>query len=131
VENIIKFSLRNKLAIWILTIIAIFAGLFSGFNMKLETIPDINTPIISVTTTYPGATPEEVQEKVTVPIEEAVRNLNGVEIVSSNSFENASSIQIEYKFEKDMERAEEEAEKAIEQSNFRMEQESLKLQDLA
>jgi len=115
VENIIKFSLRNKLAIWILTVIAIFAGLFSGFNMKLETIPDINTPIISVTTTYPGATPEEIQEKVTVPIEEAVRNLNGVEIVSSNSFENASSIQIEYKFEKDMERAEEEAEKAIEQ----------------
>ncbi|KXG11070.1 Swarming motility protein SwrC [Anoxybacillus sp. P3H1B] len=111
----IKFSLRNKLAIWILTVIAIFAGLFSGFNMKLETIPDINTPIISVTTTYPGATPEEVQEKVTVPIEEAVRNLNGVEIVSSNSFENASSIQIEYKFEKDMERAEEEVEKALKQ----------------
>lgn len=115
VENMIKFSLRNKLAIWILTVIAIFAGLFSGFNMKLETIPDINTPIISVTTTYPGATPEEVQEKVTVPIEEAVRNLNGVEIVSSNSFENASSIQIEYKFEKDMERAEEEVEKALKQ----------------
>ncbi|WP_156450473.1 efflux RND transporter permease subunit [Anoxybacillus sp. P3H1B] len=114
-ENMIKFSLRNKLAIWILTVIAIFAGLFSGFNMKLETIPDINTPIISVTTTYPGATPEEVQEKVTVPIEEAVRNLNGVEIVSSNSFENASSIQIEYKFEKDMERAEEEVEKALKQ----------------
>lgn len=117
-EKIIQFSLKNRLAIWILTAMAIFAGLYSGLHMKLETIPDINTPVITITTTYPGAAPEEVKEKVTIPLEEAVRNLNGVETVSSNSFENASSIQIEYQYEKDMERAEAEVEKAIKQIEF-------------
>lgn len=107
-NSIINFVLRNKFAVWLLTIIITVAGLYSGLNMKLETIPNINTPIISVTTIYPGATPEEVTDQVTEPIEQLVQNLNGVNVVSSNSMQNASSIQIEYKFEKNMDEAEDE-----------------------
>lgn len=36
--------------------------------MKLETIPDITTPVVTVTTVYPGATPEEVADKVSKPM---------------------------------------------------------------
>ena len=59
-NSIIKFSLKNKLAIWLLTIIIVAAGLYSGLNMKQETIPNISTPLISISTVYPGAAPEEV-----------------------------------------------------------------------
>ncbi|MBM7606188.1 HAE1 family hydrophobic/amphiphilic exporter-1 [Metabacillus crassostreae] len=107
-NSLINFVLKNKFAVWLLTIIVTVAGLYSGLNMKLETIPNITTPIISVTTVYPGATPEEVADNVTEPIEQTVSNLNGVSVVSSNSFQNASSIQIEYGFEKDMDEAEDE-----------------------
>jgi HAE1 family hydrophobic/amphiphilic exporter-1 len=93
-NSIINFVLRNKFAVWLLTIIITVAGLYSGLNMKLETIPNINTPIISVTTVYPGATPKEVADNVSVPIEQIVQNLNGVNVVSSNSMQNASSIRI-------------------------------------
>ncbi|MBO1513992.1 efflux RND transporter permease subunit [Metabacillus bambusae] len=112
-NSIINFVLRNKFAVWLLTIIITVAGLYSGLNMKLETIPNINTPIISVTTVYPGATPKEVADNVSVPIEQVVQNLNGVNVVSSNSLQNASSIQVEYGFEKNMDEAEDELNEAL------------------
>ena len=81
--------------------------------MKLETIPDITTPIVTVTTVYPGATPEEVADKVSKPMEEQLQNLSGVNVVSSSSFQNASSIQVEYDFDKNMEKAETEIKEAL------------------
>ncbi|WP_168122696.1 efflux RND transporter permease subunit [Paenibacillus sp. HB172176] len=105
-KSIIKFSINNKFALWIMTLIVLVAGLTAGTNMKMETLPDITIPIVSVTTVYPGAAPEEVMEKVTKPIEQRTRNLEGVDTVSSTSYENASSIVIQYTFETDMDKAE-------------------------
>ncbi|EIJ80568.1 acriflavin resistance protein [Bacillus methanolicus PB1] len=116
--KIINFSLKNKFAVWLLTIIITAAGLYSGLNMKLETIPNIKNPVISVTSFYPGATPEEVEDKISVPIEKAVQNLNGVDVVSSNSFQNASSVQIQYEYEKDMDEAKVELEEALSSIQF-------------
>ncbi|PEQ94022.1 Swarming motility protein SwrC [Bacillus sp. AFS006103] len=112
-KKIIQFSLKNKFAVWLLTIIITIAGLYSGMNMKLETIPNSNTPLVTVMAVYPGATPEQVAESVTIPIEKRVENLDGVSVVSSSSFQNASSIQIEYDFDKDMEKAQNEVKEAL------------------
>ncbi|MEK4027171.1 MULTISPECIES: efflux RND transporter permease subunit [Bacillaceae] len=112
-QKIIQFSLKNKFAVWLMTIIVAVAGLYAGMNMKLETIPDINTPLVSVTTIYPGATPEQVAEKISEPIEKRVQNMDGVTNVSSSSFQNASSIQIEYDFDKDMEKAQAEVQEEL------------------
>ncbi|MEH7073317.1 efflux RND transporter permease subunit [Neobacillus drentensis] len=112
-KKIIQFSLKNKFAVWLLTIIITIAGLYSGMNMKLETIPNISTPLVTVLAVYPSATPEQVAEKVTIPIEKRVENLDGVSVVSSSSFQNASSIQIEYNFDKDMEKAQNEVKEAL------------------
>lgn len=107
-KSIIKFSLNNKFALWIMTVIVLFAGMYSGLNMKMETLPDITVPIVSVTTVLPGAAPEEVMDKVTKPIEQQTRNMEGVDSVSSTSYENASSVIVQYKFGTDMEKAESE-----------------------
>ncbi|WP_269409872.1 efflux RND transporter permease subunit [Lentibacillus daqui] len=104
-KRIINFALNNKFAIWILTILVVVTGLYSGMNMKQETMPDITLPNISVMTTYPGAAPDEVAEKVSEPIEQVVQNLEGVETVSSSSMENASSVQLEFDFDTDMDEA--------------------------
>lgn len=111
--KVIRFSLNNKLAVWILTAIVAAAGLYAGVNMKLETIPNINVPFISVSTVYPGATPEEVAKKVTEPIEQRVEHLDGVTVVRSSSFQHASFVQIEYEFGKDMEKAQNEVKEAL------------------
>ncbi|ASN03566.1 efflux RND transporter permease subunit [Virgibacillus necropolis] len=117
-KQIINFSLNNKLAIWILTIMVVVAGLYSGLNMKQETMPDITLPNVSVLTTYPGAAPDEVAEEVTVPIEQRVQNLKGVELVSSTSLANASSIQIQFSFDSDMDKATSEVESALSDLNL-------------
>ncbi|MCM2990304.1 efflux RND transporter permease subunit [Bacillus safensis] len=117
-NSIINFVLKNKFAVWLMTIIVTVAGLYAGLNMKQESIPNINTPVITVSTTYPGATPDEVSDKVTDPIEKSIQNLNGVNVVTSNSFENASSIQIEYDYNKDMDEAKKEIEDAISNIDF-------------
>ncbi|MDW7617031.1 efflux RND transporter permease subunit [Peribacillus simplex] len=113
-NSIIKFSLKNKLAIWLLTIIIVAAGLYSGLNMKQETIPNISTPLISISTVYPGAAPEEVAEKLTNQIEQKVTNLSGVELVSSSSMANVSSIQLQYDYNTDMDDAVKAVKEALE-----------------
>ncbi|GKV54670.1 swarming motility protein SwrC [Sporosarcina sp. NCCP-2222] len=112
-NSIINFVMRNKLAVWLLTIIITVAGIYSGMKMKLETIPDITVPVVSVTTIYPGATPEQVMNEISEPLEKTVKNLKGVKSVSSTSYQNASSMQIEYSFGTDMKAAEEEVKEAI------------------
>ncbi|WP_310830559.1 efflux RND transporter permease subunit [Paenibacillus pedocola] len=97
-KSLINFSLRNKFAIWLLTIIIVFAGLYSGLTMKQETLPNISIPYLSVTTIYPGAAPEGVVNDVSKPLEQKLRNVDGVKMITSSSLENASSIQIEFDY---------------------------------
>ncbi|MDC2865496.1 efflux RND transporter permease subunit [Bacillus sp. BP-3] len=107
-KSIIGFSIKNKLAIWIVTCFIIVFGTYVGFSMKLETIPNINEPVVNITTVYPGASPETVMSDVTEPIEKKVHNLEGVKNVTSTSFEGASTIAIQYDFKINMEKAENE-----------------------
>ncbi|WP_454193480.1 efflux RND transporter permease subunit [Paenibacillus sp. Marseille-Q7038] len=97
-KGIINFSLRNKLAIWILTIILTFGGLYSGLTMKQETIPNISIPFLNITAVYPGAAPEGVVEDVTKPLEETLRNVDGIKSITSTSMENVSSVMIEFDY---------------------------------
>lgn len=101
-KGIINFSLNNKFAIWILTIIISFAGLYSGMTMKQETIPNINVPFLNVTAIDPGAAPEGIVEDVTKPLEQKLRNLEGVKTVTSTSMENAASITLEFEYGTDL-----------------------------
>lgn len=117
-NSIIKFSLKNKLAIWLLTIIIVIAGLYSGLNMKQEMLPNISTPVISISTVYPGASPDELSKKITNPIEQKITNLSGVEIVHTSSMANVSSIQIEYNYNTDMKEAVNDIKEAISTLNL-------------
>ncbi|WP_026827159.1 efflux RND transporter permease subunit [Exiguobacterium artemiae] len=112
-KRIIQFSVNNKFALWLLTIIITVAGIYAGTTMKLETLPDITTPTVSVTTIYPGATPEQVLDEVSRELESKVENLGGVETVRSSSFQNASNLQIDYSFSTDMDEAEQKVKEAL------------------
>lgn len=112
-KRIIQFSLNNKFAVWLLTIIVVIAGMYAGFGMKQETIPNIEIPALTVMGVYPGATSEEVANQISIPLEQRIRNLNGVTGVSSTSMENVASIIVEYDFDKSMKEAEDELRRAL------------------
>ncbi|WP_411747837.1 efflux RND transporter permease subunit [Psychrobacillus psychrotolerans] len=104
-KGLVNFVLQNKLAVWLLTIIITVSGIYSGTRMNMETIPDISIPYLMVMDVYPGATPEQVMEDVSMPLEKAVENLAGVKSVYSNSNSNMASIQVEYEYGEDMDEA--------------------------
>ncbi|PSL31697.1 HAE1 family hydrophobic/amphiphilic exporter-1 [Planomicrobium soli] len=112
-KKVIDFSLKNKFAIWILTLMVVVAGLYAGLTMKQESIPNITIPAVTVVTTYPGAAPDEIAEQVTIPLEQKIQNLNGVDLVTSSSMANASMLQIQFTFDTDMDEATRKVETAL------------------
>ncbi len=104
-KGLVNFVLNNKLAVWLLTIIITVSGIYSGTRMNMETIPDISIPYLMVMDVYPGATPEKVMEDVSMPLEKAVENLEGVKSVFSNSYSNMANLQVEYEYGVDMDEA--------------------------
>ena len=112
-KGLVNFVLKNKLAVWLLTIIITVSGVYSATQMKTETIPDISIPYLMVMDVYPGATPEKVMDEVSIPIEKAVEGLEDVKAVFSNSSSNMSSIQIEYEYGVDMDEKKRELESAL------------------
>ena len=117
-KGLVNFVLKNKLAVWLLTIIITVSGIYSGTQMKTETIPDISIPYLMVMDVYPGATPEKVMEDVSIPIEKAVEGLEDVKSVYSNSYSNMSNIQVEYEYGIDMDEAKRALESALDTVNL-------------
>ncbi|MCH6267408.1 efflux RND transporter permease subunit, partial [Neobacillus citreus] len=112
-KGLVNFVLRNKLAVWLLTIIITVSGIYSGIRMKTEMIPDISIPYLMVTDVYPGATPERVMKDISMPIEKAAEGLDHVKAVYSNSYSNMASIQVEYEYGIDMDEAKRELKSAL------------------
>lgn len=117
-RGLVNFVLKNKLAVWLLTIIITVSGIYAGTRMKMETIPDISIPYLMVMDVYPGATPERVMEDVSIPIEKAVEGLEDVKAVYSNSYSNMSNIQVEYEYGTDMDEAKRALQSALEAINL-------------
>ncbi|RIW34036.1 efflux RND transporter permease subunit [Bacillus salacetis] len=112
-KSLVNFVLKNKLAVWLLTIIITVAGLYSGTKMKMESIPDVSIPYLIVMDVYPGATAEQVMDEISMPMEQSIDGLEDVKAVYSNSSANVSQVQIEYEYGVDMDEKKRELEAAI------------------
>ncbi|WP_123041097.1 efflux RND transporter permease subunit [Cohnella candidum] len=112
-RSTIAFSLKNKFALWMITLIVAFAGLYSGLNMKQESMPNLTFPFLNVTTVYPGAAPDGVVEKVTAPLEQRLKGISDIKNITSTSMENVSNIMIEFNFGQDMDQATNEIREAV------------------
>lgn len=112
-QRVIRFSLNNKLAIWILTLMVVVFGLQAGMTMPLELLPKIDAPILTVSVVYPGASPEEVQNAVTIPLEKRIQGLEGVQRYRSSAYENVTTIIVEYDYDVDIDRAKQALDEAV------------------
>jgi hydrophobe/amphiphile efflux-1 (HAE1) family protein len=80
-------------------------GLFSYTSLGVENMPNVEIPAVWIETVYPGASPEQVENDVTRPIEEAANTVGGIKTIRSNSWEGRSGIGIEFQLTVDMDRA--------------------------
>lgn len=101
-----KFSLRRQITLLMIYGVIILFSLFSFSQLKIDFFPDITFPIAGVVTNYPGVGPEDIENLVTRPIEEAVSSVKNIEKVTSQSFKGSSIVTLEFKYGTDMEQAE-------------------------
>lgn len=112
-KSFTSFSLRNPAAIFLLSLLIAIGGVFSATKFKQEQMPEVAFPVISVMAVYPGASPEEVLNSVTIPMEKTLRNVEGVKNVVSTSSNSIAGFQLEFNFSDDMKVKKQEVEEAI------------------
>ncbi|KTR05742.1 nodulation protein NolG [Aureimonas ureilytica] len=76
-------------------------GLFGYSRLGVEQFPQVDLPVVVVSTSYTGASPETVESAVTRPIEQAVNTIGGVDTVSSQTFEGRSLVIVQFTLETD------------------------------
>ncbi|MFC1711746.1 efflux RND transporter permease subunit [Patescibacteria group bacterium] len=90
------YQLLTNFRVTILIVLTILvAGVFSFLNLPKRINPDVNIPIVFVSTVFPGAGPEDVEELISKPLEDAIESVDKIEQISSTSQDNISSIVVE------------------------------------
>ncbi len=89
-------ALKNRITVYIFTALLVFFGMFSYVEMPREAMPEIVVPYIFVQTIYPGNSPEDIENLITRPIEQELKGMKGIKDVNSASYQDVSTIFIEF-----------------------------------
>ena len=103
--KIARFSVRRPVFTMMVALSVIILGGVSLTRLPVDLMPDITFPTLSISTSYENASPEEIEELVTRPIEEAMSAVPGVETVSSVSSEGSSSVRVTFSWGTDLNEA--------------------------
>ncbi len=111
--KIVKTSIKRPTMVVVIFTILLALGAFSYTKLNYELIPKISSPVVSVTTVYPGASPYEVENSVTKKIEDAISSMEGIKKITSNSMESVSSVVVELEQSMDVDLSLQEAQRKI------------------
>ena len=112
-KSITSFVLRRPVTVFMGILCLIVFGFQSVTGARLELSPEMETPMLMVSTTYSGASPEDVDELVTRVIEDRIGSLSGVKTISSTSSEGRSMVQIRFEYGTDTDDAYDDLKKRI------------------
>jgi hydrophobe/amphiphile efflux-1 (HAE1) family protein len=93
--NITRLSIERPTLLAVFYTLVVLSGIFGFLSLRYELVPQFNPPVITVVTIYPGASPKEVEQEVTVHIEDAFASLESIESMSSISRDNFSLVRLE------------------------------------
>ncbi len=103
--NLTRTVLRRPVTTVLCVLCLIVFGGLSIFNSKLELTPEMEMPMMVISTLYVGASPEDINDLVTKPIEDEVSVLSGIDQITSISNENMSLVLLQYEYGTDMDKA--------------------------
>ncbi|MCF0159327.1 MAG: CusA/CzcA family heavy metal efflux RND transporter, partial [Bacteroidaceae bacterium] len=96
-QSIIKFSIRKKMFVSMLTLLILAGGIFSMLTLPIDAVPDITNNQVQVVTVSPTLAPQEVEQLITLPIEISMSNIMNVEEIRSVSRFGLSVVTIVFK----------------------------------
>lgn len=103
--NLPKFSVERPIFTTMVTLIVVVIGAASLSRLRIDLLPDIEMPNLTITTGYEGASPEVMERMVTQPIEEIVGTVPGVEEIFSTSSEGRSNVRVRFAWGTDIDTA--------------------------
>jgi multidrug efflux pump len=103
--NLSEFCIRRPVFATVLSLMLVIFGLVALDRLPLREYPDINRPVVSVTTIYRGASANVVENKITQAIEDRIAGIEGVLKLESDSSDERSSIRVEFDVSRDIDDA--------------------------
>ncbi len=108
-----RVSLQNPVFATMVMLAIVVMGLFSYQRLKVDQFPNIDFPVVVISTEYPGASPEIVESEVSKKIEEGVNSIAGISALTSRSYENQSLVIIEFQLHIDGRKAAEDVREKV------------------
>jgi hydrophobic/amphiphilic exporter-1 (mainly G- bacteria), HAE1 family len=108
-----RVSLKNPVFATMVMVALVVLGLFSFQRLKVDQFPNIDFPVVVISTEYPGASPEIVESEVSKKIEEGVNSIAGISALTSRSYENQSVVVIEFQLQVDGRKAAEDVREKV------------------
>ncbi|MCK5095454.1 MAG: efflux RND transporter permease subunit, partial [Spirochaetes bacterium] len=93
-EKVLRYFAENKLVVNLLVIMIIVVGIYSAYNLKQDVFPPTDIDTMIVTVIYPGASPADVELNAVVPIENMIRNIQGIKDFVSLAIDNGATIYV-------------------------------------
>jgi multidrug efflux pump subunit AcrB len=90
------WCINNRTSVYVFTLLITVIGFNIYQGLPKELFPDVVVPTISVATIYPGATPQDIENLITKPLEKQIKSINGVKKITSNSISDFSLIVAEF-----------------------------------
>jgi multidrug efflux pump len=91
-----NWAINNRTSVYIITVLISLAGMVIFQSIPKENFPDIVIPTIYVPTIYPGASPEDIENLITKPLEKEIKGISGIKKLTSNSIQDVSVILVEF-----------------------------------
>ena len=94
-EGVIAYMARNSIAANLLMIILIGGGIWTMYKIQKEVFPQFQLDFVNISVVYPGAAPAEVEQGILLPVEEAIRGIQGIKEIVSTANEGSGRVVVE------------------------------------
>jgi HAE1 family hydrophobic/amphiphilic exporter-1 len=103
--NLSELCIRRPVMTVLLSVSTVIAGIVAYLNIPIAALPSFNTPVISVSASLPGASPENMASAVALPLEKEFSTIDGVKVISSTNSLGSTSVTLEFNTDRDIDKA--------------------------
>ena len=103
--DLIRFAIDRPIAVLAAVLMVVLFGLVALQTIPIQLTPDVDRPVISIRTSWPGAAPAEVEREIVNRQEEVLRGIDGLEEIRSTSRNGSANVTLEFRVDQDMDKA--------------------------
>ena len=122
--QISEISIRRPVFATVMNLVILLIGLIAYDRLAVRLIPDVDVPIVTVATIYPGANAQVIETQITQPIEDALSGIEGIDYLSSISRAESSQVSVRFKLDRDADGAASDVRDKVAQARRRLPEEA-------